>query len=171
MFKIITGFTEDYDQILALYRLCTQTMDAKGIIQWNTEYPDGQVLKENILAGNTYIIKNDDQIIGTTTLDEHQDEQYRNIQWAYPSDKVLVVHRVSVHPNFQGKGMAKQLMYFAEEYARTRAYEVIRFDAYFGNPYSQRLYKSLGYQEAIGYCYYSLVPIMCNCFEKRIFLT
>jgi len=84
--------------------------------------------------------------------------------------KVLVVHRLCVSPDYQNLGLAKQLMNFAESYAFGNQFQVIRLDAFLGNPYSQRLYHSLGYQEASGYCYYSPGEIMCNCFEKRVVL-
>jgi ribosomal protein S18 acetylase RimI-like enzyme len=161
--------TNDFTEILELYRLAITFHKRLGIIQWDDDYPSTETLKENLELGATWVIKLNDKIIATVTLDENQDPQYENIQWVYPSSNVLVVHRVCINPSFQGQGLAKSLMFFSENYARENKYEVIRFDAFLGNDASQRLYRNLGYHEAIGYCYYHPDQIMCNCFEKRVF--
>ena len=161
---------DDFDSILGLYRTATLFHRNIGLNQWDDEYPSAETLKENLRDRVTWVIKSEDYIIATVTLDENQDEQYQDITWAYPSSRVLVVHRLCIHPLFQGKSLGKRLMYFAESNAQKMKYEVIRLDAFLGNSYSQRLYRNLGYHEAIGYCYYHPDQIMCNCFEKQIIL-
>ncbi|MEP7320282.1 MAG: GNAT family N-acetyltransferase [Saprospiraceae bacterium] len=160
---------DDFAEILELYHIATSVHKKLGIIQWDDEYPSGETLKENLESEVTWVIKVGDKIIATVTLDEDQDPQYKDIQWAYPSSNVLVVHRVCIDPSFQGRGLAKRLMLFSETFARENNYEVIRFDAFLGNNASQRLYRNMGYHEAIGYCYYHPDMIMCNCFEKRVY--
>ncbi len=168
MARILKADTTDFKSIMNLYDLGTKALLSLGIVQWGDTYPSGQTLMEDLEAGHTWILTVNGMIIGTTTLDHNQDDQYLSIEWAHRADRVLVVHRVCVHPDLQGQGIAKKLMLFAEEYALEHQFQVIRLDAFLGNPYSQRLYRSLGYQEAAGYCYYPPVPIMCNCFEKAV---
>jgi len=158
----------DFETILRLYRQANEVLLAEGIIQWNDDYPSPKVLKENLANGNTWVFRDHGQPIATITLDEDQDLQYQLIQWAYVSNRVLVVHRLCVAPGFQKLGKARQMMQFAESFAVLNQYQAIRLDAYLGNPYSQKLYRSLGYHEAGGYCYYHPGLIMCNCFEKWV---
>lgn len=158
----------DFLPILELYRKASGHLNAQGIVQWDDEYPSPDTLKENIDHGVTWVIRHNQLIIATITLDDEQDPQYEFIRWAYPSNNVLVVHRLCVDPDFQQRGLAKQMMYFAEILAKQQGFEVIRLDAFLGNPYSQKLYPGLGYSEAAGYCYYSPGSIMCNCFEKWV---
>ena len=160
----------DFDSILKLYRMAILEHKKAGIVQWDDEYPSAITLKENIIANHTWVIRSDQNIAATVTLDTDQDPQYDAIQWAYPSEKILVIHRLCVNPSLQGNGLAKKIIAFAEAFAYDNSFEVIRLDAFLGNSYSQRLYQNLGYHEAIGYCYYPPDQIMCNCFEKRIVL-
>jgi ribosomal protein S18 acetylase RimI-like enzyme len=159
----------DFEAILSVYRLATALHRDQGLIQWDDEYPSPTTLKENLALGVTWVIRSPEgQIMATTTLDSDQEPQYEQIQWMYPAHRILVVHRLCVHPAYQGQGLAKKLMEFTESFAKDNDYEVIRFDAFLGNDASQSLYRNLGYHEAIGYCYYHPDQIMCNCFEKRI---
>lgn len=158
----------DFDAILNMYRQANKTLLARGIVQWDDEYPSPVTLRENLLGETTWIFRQDSLPIASITLDEEQDPQYEFIRWAYPSDRALIVHRLCVSPEFQQFGLGRKLMEFAEVHAGVYKYEVIRLDAFLGNPYSQKLYRSLGYQEAAGYCYYPPGNIMCNCFEKWV---
>lgn len=160
--------TQDQESILHLYQRATEQLKSNGIIQWNEEYPSAVTLRQNLEQGATWVIRDEGKPIATITMDEEQDPQYENIQWAFPSQKTLVVHRLCVSPDYQQRGLARLLMQFAESFAARHQFQVIRLDAFLGNPYSQRLYKSLGYHEPAGYCYYSPGAIMCNCFEKRV---
>lgn len=158
----------DFETILLMYHQANEVLMAEGIIQWNDEYPSPAVLLDNLARGNTWVFRHHSQPIATVTLDEDQDPQYQFIRWAYVSNRVLVVHRLCVAPGFQKLGLARRLMEFVESYAGLHRYQAIRLDAYLGNPYSQKLYRSLGYHEAGGYCYYHPGQIMCNCFEKWV---
>jgi len=140
----------------------------QGIYQWDDGYPDASSRWQNPGGGDTWIMRDGDVLTASVTLDRNQDPQYEKIGWAYPSDRFLVVHRLCTHPGYQGRGLARQLAYFAEQQAQDLQLDVIRLDAYLGNPVSQKLYRSLGYHEAYGYCYYPPRDIMCNCFEKWV---
>ncbi|MFD2880470.1 GNAT family N-acetyltransferase [Paenibacillus rhizoplanae] len=57
----------------------------------------------------------------------------------------LIMHRLAVHPEIQGKGIARRLIAFAEEFARSSGYRSIRLDTYAKNDRVLKLYPSLGY--------------------------
>lgn len=158
----------DVAEIFNLYKLSIKAFEAKGIYQWNDEYPTREDLQDNVAAGSTWILKGDGEIRAAVTLDDQQDPQYGGIKWAYTTGKIMVIHRLVSHPAHQGKGLGRKMVFFSENFAFSNGYDVIRLDAFIGNPYSQNLYNHMNYHEAIGYCYYHRPAIMCNCFEKRI---
>ena len=169
-YSIIKASMTDYESILHLYKKCTRHLESIGIHQWDDTYPSPGMLRNNIRDGVTWVIRVQEVVIATVTLDSDQDEKFNAIYWAYPSDRVLVIHRLCVDPDHQGRGLARYMIAFSEKYAEDHGYEVIRLDAFLGNTYSQKLYRKLHYHEAIGYCYYPPDDIMCNCFEKKICL-
>jgi ribosomal protein S18 acetylase RimI-like enzyme len=90
-------------------------------------------------------VEDEEQIVGIVTLDEFQHELYRTIAWGREDGRHLIIHRLAVLPQEQGKGIARKLMDFAEGYAMEHRYASIRFDAYNKNERALRLYKGLGY--------------------------
>ena len=60
----------------------------------------------------------------------------------------MVLHRLCVHPDFQGQGVARQAMDYLENEVRARGIQTIRLDAFSQNPTALHLYESRGYQKA-----------------------
>jgi ribosomal protein S18 acetylase RimI-like enzyme len=76
------------------------------------------------------------------------------------------VHRLCLLPAFQGKGLAKQLMQFAEEYAVKNKYSSIRLDTYSKNFIALNLYDSLKYRRAGDVSFRAGKTF--HCFEKML---
>jgi len=68
-----------------------------------------------------------------------------------------------VGPEYQGKGYARMLMNFAENYARDNRYISIRLDTFSQNKKNQKFYEQRGYQK-LGNVYFpkqSNYPFYC----------
>jgi ribosomal protein S18 acetylase RimI-like enzyme len=70
-----------------------------------------------------------------------------------------------VDPDFQGQGIARRMMRFAEGAARNLGCGVMRLDAFALNPQALRLYRSLEYRDA-GEVRFRKGAF--RCFEKRL---
>jgi ribosomal protein S18 acetylase RimI-like enzyme len=70
------------------------------------------------------------------------------LTWEANDGKFLIVHRLCIHPDYQGRGLAKALMQFAEEYALKNGYASIRMDTFITNKAALGLYNALGYRRA-----------------------
>ena len=168
--KIVKASVVDLPAVMETFMDCTAEMRKYGIDQWNYQYPEPTQVLNDIRSGNLYVIKNSNRVLATVTLDQNQDKQYQKIDWIHKTKKVLVMHRLGVHPTVQGMGYGKRLCLFAEDHARRLKLEVIRLDAYSENPASNNLYLSLGYEIAPGVCYYNDVKKPFYCYEKDIVL-
>lgn len=116
--------------IFKIYQDAKIALDAQDIFQWTDAYPNIEIVKSDIEKEETYILKDKNQLVGVLILNEEQDPQYKEIDWKFNDQKVLVVHRLAVNPALQGKGYARKLMDFAENYALENNYTVIRLDAF-----------------------------------------
>ena len=159
---------EDIHLITELFKLATDRMISSGIHQWNYTYPLVSHVEEDIRNGSAYVYISGGRIAGTISLDTKQDIQYKKIHWHNYSDHVLVIHRLSVHPEFQGLGIGKKLCLFAEKLALDLSLNTIRLDAYSLNPAAHQLYLSLGYRRANGYCYFHKNVMPFYCYDKKI---
>jgi len=75
------------------------------------------------------------------------DEEYKPIQWLTPNGNSTYIHRLSVHPDLQGKGLAQEMMDFAENYSRKNNFASVRLDTFSQNKRNQRFYEQRGYQK------------------------
>jgi GNAT superfamily N-acetyltransferase len=135
------------DAIMSLVTRAIARMDGQGIPQWDEVYPNRNDFAADIGARCLYGLAVDGALAGIVTLNEEQDEEYAEVAWRNDDPKPLVVHRLCVDPDHQGKGCAKALLDFAEDYARAHGYRTIRLDAFTLNPVSLSLYRTRGYSE------------------------
>jgi len=165
-YKIRRSEPHDYQVTIDIFKKVSDHMTENGIHQWDDEYPNEEVVKADIESDDHYVLEVDGTVVGTVVLDSNQDEQYKTVHWKTRNDAVFVIHRLSVHPDYQGQGIGYQLCKFAEKVAREKEMKSIRLDAYAGNPGSNHLYQKLGYTRANGFCYFRRKAIPFYCYEK-----
>ncbi len=143
------GILEESEKIFSLYQACRKEMERQGFFNWHDDYPNLQTIEKDIREKTIFVFELEQHIAGVITLNETEDPEYKKIKWLTPKERSLIVHRLAVHPNFQGKGLASKLMDFAEEKARAENYLSVRLDAYSINErllnfYIKRNYIQLG---------------------------
>lgn len=143
--KVTQVLSGDHDAWFAIYDACRVAMAQEGLHQWTPEYPSHGIISEDIAKGQLYGILVDGVPVAAIALSEEQEPEYAGVDWSATEERVLVVHRLAVHPNHQHGGMAMRLMDFAEAFAKRNGYGAIRLDAYSGNPRVLRLYARRGY--------------------------
>lgn len=156
----------DLEKLHSITSNCGKHLVAQGIFQWNELYPSKKVLLQDIELQQIWKLLVDNQIIGLIVLTEIEDVEYKNVKWLTPNYKNLYIHRLAIEPEFQGKGYAKKLMDFAENYAVENKYNSIRLDTFSKNKKNQQLYKNRNFVqlEAIYFPKQSEFPFYC--FEK-----
>ncbi len=136
----------DMEQVVELYKNCTIKMNQSGLFNWHSTYPDSETLSGDIRNGTLYILETD-RIHGAVALNDDQPIEYAEVNWEYLSGPFLVVHRLAISPDHQGKGYAVIMMEFAEKLAKSSACSSIRMDVYTINIPGRNLYKKLNYKE------------------------
>ena len=153
----------DIEPILKITKACAQFMIGNGILQWNETYPNKIAFENDIKRGELYIIENLNEVIGCLVISTLMDIEYQSVKWLTPNTKNLYIHRLAVHPNYQGQGFARKLMYFAEEFAIKNNYTSIRLDTFSKNKRNQKFYELRGYEKlgAIFFPKQSEFPFYC----------
>jgi ribosomal protein S18 acetylase RimI-like enzyme len=142
-------------------------MRAKGIMQWNENYPTITHVNNDLVAENLYLLKIQNELAGVISIDDNQSPEYAEIDWQYEDGKIMVVHRLAINPAFQKKGLGKFLMDFAEEKAKTEGYSAIRLDAFSENEGTLNFYRSRNYEYG-GDIYFPYRKAPFYCFEKKV---
>ena len=138
----------DVPELMSLFQAATRNMDEQGIHQWDERYPDRQILSEDIDCGIMEVGRLADQIAVAFALEECADSDYEEATWRYPAERIVVLHRLCVHPVFQGRGIARGAMDYLEQRVCERGISTIRLDAFSQNPAALKLYEARGYEKA-----------------------
>jgi ribosomal protein S18 acetylase RimI-like enzyme len=160
---------EDFDAVMVLLQDCVAYMRGEGIDQWDEIYPSGETIHADTRTGTMYLgFLDRETLIGALVLNEFQNAEWSQATWTITGVPIVVVHRLMVNPKHQGRGIARDLMRFAERWAVAHEYGAIRLGAFSANPRALRLYHGLGYRDAGGA---SLRKGPFRCFEKSLHIS
>ncbi|WP_339656664.1 GNAT family N-acetyltransferase [uncultured Maribacter sp.] len=132
-------------EILSMTDACRLAMEANGIYQWTTEYPSKKAFENDIERNELYVFLRDNDIVGCIVISLFMDEEYRTVDWLTENGTNYYIHRLGVHPDFQGLGFAQRLMDFGENFARQQNALSVRLDTFSQNKRNQKFYEQRGY--------------------------
>jgi GNAT superfamily N-acetyltransferase len=165
--EIMQAKDADFIEILYLLRVCILDMNQKGLKHWNSVYPGPDIIQDDLAKSTIYVVKDKGVIKGMVTLDSVEPEDYKGIQWAVLAKKPLFLHRLAVHPNWQGQGIARMLLNFAEEYAVKNGFDALRIDVYSASVHAHNLCKKQMFIEA-GNFFSAFQQQPFVCYDKKI---
>lgn len=137
--------TDQLSEAFSIIESVIAKMNSEQIFQWDEHYPTCEIIEEDIDNGHAFGFFQSDELRGYIVLNEEYSPEYDSLEWKDKNDTALIVHRLSIKADCQGQGIAKQLMIFAEEYARNKGRSSIRLDAFLHNKAALHLYENLGY--------------------------
>ena len=161
--KAIQG---DLDAVMKIIQSCTNDMISQKIFQWNDKYPDRETFFNDIENEDLLLLVQDNQLLGCVSVTNKMDNFYSTIDWIAATKKNIYVHRLAIHPKYQGLGYAKRIMNYIENDAIENNYNSIRLDTFSMNKKNNNFYSNIGY-EKLGQIYFrdqSDMPF--NCYEK-----
>ena len=163
--KIRKGNLEDIKEIIKIIKDAIIDMESEGIDQWDSIYPNEDVIGNDVYEGNLYVYIDENIIKGFIILNEFQDREYEAIKWKNDTDKNLVIHRLCINPKYKSKGIATTLIEYAERFAKDNKYEAIRLDCFTQNNHACKLYEK-NYYEKRGTVTFRKGEFFC--FEKEL---
>lgn len=144
--NIRLGEIHEVEQLTELAQSCGAHLRSLGIEQWTADYPNKEILSEDISREELYVLEDNNSIQAMIVLNENADPEYDAVNWlTNETSKNLYVHRLATSPESQGKGFARKLMDFAENFARENNYDSIRLDTFSQNQRNQKFYENRSY--------------------------
>ncbi|MGO3182800.1 MAG: GNAT family N-acetyltransferase [Aequorivita sp.] len=158
------------EQILAITKACGEKLTTLRIFQWSETYPNPEVFQRDIERGELYVFISDavsadghKTIVGCIVISSKMDAEYETVKWLTQTSDHYYIHRLAVHPNSQGKGIARSMMDFAEKLGIQNNKTSIRLDTFSQNLRNQKFYEARGYKrlENIYFPNQSEFPFYC----------
>ena len=168
MIKIELATLNELDRVKEIAEACAKNMIDNNIFQWNDKYPSREIFKDDIKNKSLYVSKINQEVVGCIMLSSFKDDVYKSVNWITPDEYNLYIHRLAVHPIFQKKGIARKMMDFAEDFAKSNNYISIRLDTFSQNPRNNKFYKSRGYNKLDDVYFPKQSEFPFHCYEKLV---
>lgn len=144
-----TAQPEDYIRVRDFYYSLIDAMEnARYKPGWKRDvYPTSEFLKNSVENGELYIGEIDGVTASCMVLNHECNDGYKSVKWSVDAEKseLLVIHALGVHPDYSGKGIAKQMVQNALETARKNKIKTIRLDVLDGNLPAEKVYTKMGF--------------------------
>lgn len=138
-----TATADDHELIRDFYEVSREFGKQTGSCDWPDDYPDDEIIENDISHGDLYIVSMNDKPAAVFSLIATDDLDHQPLDWAPVRSCVPV--RICIHANLQGKGLGKTVVNELIRVARKRGYESLRLLASTRNKPANRLYTGLGF--------------------------
>lgn len=168
MIKIELATQNQLDRVKEIAEACAKNMIENNIFQWNDKYPSREIFKEDIKNKSLYVSKINQEVVGCIMFSSRKDDVYKTVNWITKDEYNLYIHRLAVHPIFQKRGIARKMMDFAEDFAKSNNYISIRLDTFSQNPRNNKFYKLRGYNKLDDVYFPKQSEFPFHCYEKLV---
>lgn len=165
--KIVVRKVELYQlpKALEIYKSCVALHKKEGFNQWDENYPSLKTIERDVSKNWLFGGFLNDELTALIAITRDEPQEYKAIQWNISSNYVII-HRLGVHENYLRKGIAKQLMIFAEKHSKKEGFLAIKLDTFSLNKGALNFYNKIGYSK-VGYVKFpKRTDSNYTCFEK-----
>lgn len=165
--EILLARPSDLIEILYLLKVCVLDMNQKGLKHWNNTCPGTDRIQKDLAAGFIYLAKEKGVCKGMITLADQEPEDYKQIAFKPGSRKPIYLQHLAVHPRWQGKGIARQLIEFAQKAAKERGFDAVRLDVFKTSETARQFCEKQRFKEVAPFhAAYQQIPYLC--YEKEL---
>lgn len=118
----------------------------EGSNQWQDGYPNPEVIQKDIQKEAGFVLLEGEIIVGYTAILINDEPEYSKIigEWL-SNDDFVVFHRVAISENHLGKGLAKKMLQFIEDFAVSNSIYSVKADTNFDNSAMLYIFEKSGY--------------------------
>lgn len=136
-------------QLPEIWNIIQEAIDRRkkdGSNQWQDGYPNPEVLQNDIKKNVGFVLTENNTIIGYCAILINDEPEYEKIKgnWLTTSD-FIVFHRLAIASTYLGKGYAKIILNYIEDYALKNNIYSVKADTYFDNLIMIAIFKKANY--------------------------
>lgn len=133
------GNKSDVEAILTIIKDAQGRLKQLNVNQWQDGYPNRKSIETDIENKQLYVYLFNGEIVGTMTVLNYE-PTYDHVKWLNNKD-YIVVHRIAIKNNFNGKGIGKKLLLQAMALFK----KDLKIDTHPKNEPMQKMLKSLNF--------------------------
>lgn len=147
--QFLKANNQDLKTIMVIVHNAQLYLASLGIDQWQNNYPDENVILNDISNDESYLVKNgENTTIATAMFTTRTEPTYVFIEgnWLTDDDAIYgVIHRMAVGSQYRNLGIAKFIFNQCEELLQQNQIHSMRIDTHQDNKTMQELLKKAGY--------------------------
>lgn len=132
---------KDIDEIMRIINEAKLYFKENNINQWQDGYPNKDVILNDIKNEESFVVINDNKVIGTVVISFKGEKTYNKIYegtWLSNND-YAVIHRIAISNEFKGFGIGTMIIEEAQKLAFEKNIRSIKIDTYKDNISMQKL--------------------------------
>ena len=133
-------------QIWEILQKAIQRRKEDGSNQWQDGYPNPEVVKADIEKEVGFVLTEGENLVGYCAVLINDEPAYAGIEGKWQSNvDFVVIHRIAIAQEYLGKGLAKEMMKFIEEFAVQNNIYSVKADTNFDNLAMMKSFEKAGY--------------------------
>ena len=145
-FRIATA--SDKDKIMEIIKQAQEYLKIKGVDQWQDNYPNLNIIKDDIDKRKSYVLEENGTIVATVAVSFNDEKTYDKIyngKWITEND-YAVIHRIAVANNYKGKRISSEILAHIEKMCLQRNVHSIKVDTHKQNKSMRKMLSNNGFQ-------------------------
>ena len=133
----------DIENIMKIIKQAQAYFKSQGINQWQNNYPNNEIINNDIDNGESYVLLKNNKIIATAVVSFKKEKSFNYItdgEWI-TNGKSGVIHRVAVDNSYKGLGLSHEIIRYAEKLCVSNGVYSIKVDTHEENILMQNLLK------------------------------
>lgn len=136
---------EDVPQVMTIIEEAKEVLRKTGSPQWQEGKPDESLIYSDIEENYGYVLVYHNDIVGYLAMINQEDKDYSVLaNWIQTNDYV-VIHRVAISSDYQGRGLANYFFSNSISIALSQGYKSVRIDTHRMNTTMQNLLKKFNF--------------------------
>ena len=136
---------KDLERVMEIIKEAQGRLKSLEVDQWQNNYPNEEVILQDIKSDDSYVILENEKIIGTVYVSFDREPTYDvvyNGEWK-TQEEYAVIHRIAVSTTANGRGIATKMIDFIVDMCKERNVNSIKIDTHEKNiPMQKVLYKN-----------------------------
>ncbi|WP_107039210.1 GNAT family N-acetyltransferase [Brumimicrobium mesophilum] len=138
---------DDASSIWNILQQAIAQRKSDGSNQWQDGYPNEDSIRTDIKNNVGFVLTADNDIVGYCAILINDEPEYDNIDGEWLTNEDFVVyHRVAIAKEYLGKGLAKKMLNYIDQYALENEIYSVKADTNFDNGPMLALFEKLDYK-------------------------
>jgi len=139
--------TYEISVVMNIIKQAQESFKQAGINQWQNNYPNEASIQKDIELGESYVVLDNESIIGTFALSYRNESTYDIIydgKWL-SNELYAVIHRIAIENSYKGKGISTLVIKEVEKWCLDKNIHSIKIDTHNDNQAMRKLLVKNGF--------------------------